>query len=188
MFMFWKKRIIVFALGGAGCNFLADYKNNKIRIVALNSDLQDLNTSSIREKFLVGKNCCHTLGCGGNISTGMKATEENKKEIKKIIKRASKIILLAGIGGGFGIGAAYTISNLAQQLKVECTLICTTPFSFEGKIYKEADNILSNISAHIKNCYVIQNDSIAKANSNLSITEILKLGNKEVVKKMEECV
>ncbi len=188
MFIFGKRKPVVFALGGAGGNFLSGYKNNVVRIVALNSDLQDLKKCQIKEKCLIGKNACKSLGCGGNIELGKSVVQEDIKKITKLIRKSPKIILLAGAGGGFGSGAAYVISKLAYDLHIDCSLICTTPFSFEGRNYRKAQNILSEISVYNKNVFVFPNDELENGNENLTVGKILSMGNQRIVKQLEDCL
>ena len=188
MFIFGKRKPVVFALGGAGGNFLSGYKNNEVRIVALNSDLHDLKKCQIKEKILVGRKACKSLGCGGNIELGKSAAQEDFKKITKLVRKTSKIILLAGVGGGFGSGAAYVISKLAYDLQIDCSLICTTPFSFEGKNYKKAQNILSEISVYNKSVFVFPNDELENGNEYLTVGKILSMGNQRIIKQLEECL
>ena len=85
-------------------------------------------------------------------------------------------------------GTAYVISKLAYGLHIDCSLICITPFSFEGKNHKKAQNILSEISVYNKSVFVFPNDELENGKENLTAGQILSMGNQRIIKQLEECL
>lgn len=89
-------RIVVIGVGGGGCNMIShmargfkedNKKADNIKLIAVNTDLQSLNT--IEDKNItviqIGKETAKGLGAGMNPEVGRKSALENYEDIKKAI-------------------------------------------------------------------------------------------------------
>ncbi|MEK7168372.1 MAG: cell division protein FtsZ, partial [Patescibacteria group bacterium] len=128
-------KIKVIGVGGAGNNAISRMCESFPRgvdLIAINTDIQDLNFTNARKKIHIGKNLTKGLGTGMNPDLGRQAAEENRSEIVEVLKGADMVFITAGEGGGTGTGASPVIAEIAKELGILTIAIVTKPFSFEG--------------------------------------------------------
>ncbi|KKR12182.1 MAG: Cell division protein FtsZ [Candidatus Wolfebacteria bacterium GW2011_GWC2_39_22] len=128
-------RIKVVGVGGGGGNAITrmyeDFPKG-VELIAINTDLQDLNQAQAKKRIYIGKNLTKGMGTGMNPELGKQAAEENRAEITEAIKDADMIFVTAGFGGGTGTGAAPVVAEIAKDLGILTVGIVTKPFAFEG--------------------------------------------------------
>lgn len=128
-------KIKVIGIGGCGGNAISRMAENfprSVDLIAINTDIQDLNFTNARKKIHIGKNLTKGLGTGMNPDLGRQAVEENRSEIVEALKGADMVFITAGEGGGTGTGASPIIAEIAKELGILTIAIVTKPFSFEG--------------------------------------------------------
>lgn len=128
-------KIKVVGVGGGGGNAItrmAEEIPKGIELIAINTDIQDLNHTKAKKKIHVGKNLTRGLGTGMNPEIGRQAAEENRSEITDALKGADMIFIAAGFGGGTGTGAGPIVAEVAKELGILTVAVVTRPFSFEG--------------------------------------------------------
>ena len=156
--------ICVVGVGGSGgnaINHMADKKVKGVKLIAINTDVQDLNKSKANIKINIGKNATQGLGTGMNPDLGRMAAEEEKEEIKDVLKDFDMIFVACGMGGGTGTGATPVVSRIAKELDSLVVAVVTKPFSFEGKHRKNlADGGIEALSKEVDSYIVIPNDRI----------------------------
>lgn len=128
-------RIKVVGVGGAGGNAISrmyeDFPRG-VELIAVNTDIQDLQQSMAKKKVYIGKTLTRGLGTGMNPEIGKQAAEESRSEITEAIKDADMVFIAAGMGGGTGTGAAPVVAEIAKELGILTVAIVTKPFGFEG--------------------------------------------------------
>lgn len=128
-------KIKVIGVGGGGGNAItrmAEEIPKGIELIAINTDIQDLNHTKAKKKIHIGKNLTRGLGTGMNPEIGRQAAEENRSEITDALKGADMIFIAAGFGGGTGTGAGPIVAEVAKELGILTVAVVTRPFSFEG--------------------------------------------------------
>ncbi|MDI9313724.1 MAG: cell division protein FtsZ [Hydrotalea sp.] len=146
--MSFNPNIVVFGVGGAGCNAVNNMVEKKlqgVQFVAANTDMQSLIHSNADVKIQLGTTLTQGLGAGGNPEIGREAARENIVEIKETLKNCNMLFITAGMGGGTGTGAAPLVAKIAKELGVLTIGVITKPFSFEGR--KKMDIALDGIRA-----------------------------------------
>ncbi len=157
-------RIAVVGVGGAGGNALTrmyDYFPRGVEIIAINTDIQDLEYCQARKKIYIGKQVTRGLGAGMNPELGKQAAEENRDDIAASLAGVDMMFLTAGFGGGTGSGAAPVIAEIAQEMGILTVAVITKPFSFEGGQRAHiAQEALSRIKDRVDALITISNDRI----------------------------
>ncbi len=157
-------KIKVVGVGGAGNNAVSrmfDELPKSVDLIAVNTDVQDLNYTHAKEKIHIGKNLTKGLGTGMNPDLGQQAAEENRAELAEALKGADMIFITAGFGGGTGTGAAPVIAEIAKELGVLTVAVITKPFTFEGaKRSQIALEGLARIRDRVDTLIVVPNDQI----------------------------
>src|SRR5207237_8322206 len=127
--------IRVVGVGGAGLNAIdrmIDSGSNQVEFVAVNTDIQQLQTSDAATKIHIGRELTHGLGSGADPDVGREAAEEAYDQIKNALRGSDMVFVTAGEGGGTGSGAAPIVARIARELGALTVGIVTLPFKFEG--------------------------------------------------------
>jgi len=156
--------IKVVGVGGGGNNAVSRMGHDFIRgveFIAINTDHQDLDHSSVRRKIYIGKNLTRGLGTGMNPEIGRQAAEENRSEIAETLSGADLIFIAAGLGGGTGTGAAPVVAEIAKQSGALTIAFVTKPFSFEGSQRERiAQEGVAKLRDKVDALMVVPNDRI----------------------------
>ena len=127
--------IRVVGVGGAGLNAvnrMIDADISQVEFVAVNTDIQQLQTSDAPVKIHIGRELTEGLGSGADPDLGRRAAEESYDQIKRALRGSDMVFVTAGEGGGTGSGAAPVVARIARELGALTVGIVTTPFRFEG--------------------------------------------------------
>lgn len=158
--------IKVIGVGGSGSNTIA--RMNKfhmagVELWSINTDVQALRLSPVKNTILIGREITKGLGAGMNMEIGRLAAEESASDIIKALVGANMVFITCGCGGGTGSGAAPVIARLARDMGILTVAVVTTPFFFEGeerrKIAHKSIEILQNVTDSLM---VIANDNLLK--------------------------
>ncbi len=140
-------RIIVFGVGGGGCNAVNTMIKGGlegVEYVVANTDVQALHANLAPTKIQLGTDLTKGLGAGANPEVGKKAALDDYDKISDVIDGADMVFVTAGMGGGTGTGAAPVIAKLAKELGCLTVGVVTKPFMFEGR--KRMKQALAGIS------------------------------------------
>lgn len=174
--------IKVFGVGGAGTNAVNRMIGAGLKGVEFwvaNTDLQALNVSLADNKTQLGAKLTKGLGAGSNPEIGMKAAEESREDLKKVLEGADMIFLTAGFGGGTGTGATPVIAEVAKEMGILTIAVVTRPFKFEGPVrIAQADNGLSLLKEKVDALITIPNDKLLQViDKRTSIIDAFKVAD-----------
>jgi cell division protein FtsZ len=127
--------IRVVGVGGAGVNAvnrMIEACIEGVEFIAINTDLQSLQTSAAATTVHIGETITRGLGSGANPELGRQAAREEYDQIKAVLRGADMVFIAAGAGGGTGTGAAPVVAQIARELGALTVGIITRPFQFEG--------------------------------------------------------
>ena len=157
-------KLKVIGIGGGGGNALTRISRDPLRgveFVAINTDLQDLDSCVARKKIHIGKTITRGFGAGMNPELGQQSAEEDRDEIEAVLQGADMVFLTAGLGGGTGTGATPVIADIARDMGILTVAVVTKPFSFEGSVRTRiADEGLAKLKDRVDTLLVIPNDRI----------------------------
>ncbi|MEM6762084.1 MAG: cell division protein FtsZ, partial [Pseudomonadota bacterium] len=159
-----KPRIMVFGVGGAGCNAV----NNMIEaglagcdFVVANTDAQSLNLSKSERVIQMGIAVTEGLGAGSQPDVGRAAAEEVIDEIADHLSGSHMVFITAGMGGGTGTGSAPVVARVARDQGILTVGVVTRPFQFEGaRRAKLADAGIEELAQHVDTLIVIPNQNL----------------------------
>lgn len=157
-------KIKVIGVGGGGGNIISRMNRSQMRgveFIAVNTDVQDLHKTGIREKIHIGKNTSKGLGAGMNPEIGRQSAEEARPQLEEAIKGAELIFLTAGLGGGTGTGAMPVIAEISKDSGALTIAVVTKPFFFEGSRRSQiAEEGLAKLKEKVDAYIIVPNDRI----------------------------
>jgi cell division protein FtsZ len=169
-------RIKVIGAGGCGGNAVAHMIQAGVRnvdFVAVNTDAQALQNSTVPVRLQIGENITRGRGTGGNPEIGRKAALESEEQLRDMLSEAEMVFVTAGMGGGTGTGSAPVIAKIARELGALTVGVVTKPFQFEGrKRAAQADHGLRELKAAVDTLITIPNQRLLSvASRNMSLRE-----------------
>ena len=156
--------IRVIGVGGAGVNAVnrmieADIEG--VEFIAINTDLQSLQTSAATTTLHIGDSITRGLGSGANPELGRAAAREEYDQIKAVLRGADMVFIAAGAGGGTGTGAAPVVAQIARELGALTVGIVTRPFQFEGTRRRDQAEIgIAALGAEVDTLIVVPNNRL----------------------------
>jgi cell division protein FtsZ len=156
--------IRVVGVGGAGLNAvnrMIDADISQVEFVAVNTDIQQLQTSDAPVKIHIGRELTEGLGSGADPDLGRRAAEESYDQIKRALRGSDMVFVTAGEGGGTGSGAAPVVARIARELGALTVGIVTTPFKFEGtRRLRQATDGVDTLRSNCDTVIVVPNERL----------------------------
>ncbi|MGH3049547.1 MAG: cell division protein FtsZ, partial [Gaiellaceae bacterium] len=156
--------IRVVGVGGAGVNAVnrmieADIEG--VEFIAINTDLQSLQTSAASTTLHIGDKITRGLGSGADSELGRQAAREEYDQIKAALRGADMVFIAAGAGGGTGTGGAPIVAQIARELGALTVGIVTRPFQFEGTRRRDqAEAGISVLAEEVDTLIVVPNNRL----------------------------
>ncbi len=172
-------KILVIGVGGAGnnaVNRMIDEEIEGVDVIGINTDRQALNLCKAPTKVQIGEKLTKGLGAGAKPEVGAGAVEENRDEIRELVKDADMVFVTCGMGGGTGTGAAPIVAEIARENNILTVGVVTKPFMFEGRPrMKNALAGIENLKENVDTLIVIPNDKLLQiCDKRTSIPEAFK--------------
>ena len=130
-----KARIKVLGVGGAGgnaVNRMITSGMEGVNFIAINTDVQDLDTNHAETKIQIGRDLTKGLGAGAKPDIGRKAMLNDQEHVQSLVAGSDLVFVTAGMGGGTGTGAAPVVAKVCKDLGILTVAIVTLPFNFEA--------------------------------------------------------
>ena len=157
-------KIIVIGVGGGGNNAINRMINSHLtdaEYIAVNTDVQVLNSCKSETRIQIGKKLTKGYGAGADPQIGETAAQENEEDIRGSIAGADMCIITCGMGGGTGTGAAPIIAKICKEAGILTVGVVTTPFSFENTPrITAAKNGVEKLKQNVDTLLVIPNDKL----------------------------
>jgi cell division protein FtsZ len=179
--------IKIIGVGGGGCNVIRSMLQGLdpghrvprkyqagCQYVACNSDIRSLD--SVPGDIMsvqIGEHLTRGFGCGGDVRVGARAAEEGVYLLRRVLKDAEVVFVVAGLGGGCGTGAAPKVAEAARMSNPAALIIgvVSLPFTFEGKRRDQiAQGGLTQLKGAVDNCIVVEADRILQYSSTSATT------------------
>ena len=130
------RRITVIGLGGAGCNAIRTLEKQNfgdtVSLLAVNTDMEDLRKVKPEHRFLIGAKTTRGQGAGSNPEKGRAAMEESLPQLLARIGPTDMVVIIGGMGGGTGTGAAPVIAKALRDQGCLVVALVTMPQKADG--------------------------------------------------------
>lgn len=157
-------RMLVMGVGGAGCNMvhrMAQTWRHGPNVLAVNTDVQALAACDGVRTLAIGAQAARGLGASGDTTGGRLAAEESLSALQEAMVGTDLLILVTGLGGGTGTGAAPVIAKAARAMGATILVFATLPFPFEGdRRRRQADEGLRALQRLVDAVICLPNDRL----------------------------
>lgn len=159
-------KIKIVGIGGGGTNVVERMMESGILLadyVTINTDDSSFKGSRAKTKLQIGRGETKGRGAGGDPEKGLRAAQENRKDIEDAIGGCDMLFIASGMGGGTGTGAAPVVAEIAKSLGILTVAVVTTPFGFEGR--RRMENAWSGIEKlreNVDSILIIPNDNLKR--------------------------
>ncbi len=172
----------VVGVGGAGVNAInrmVEAEIEGVEFLAINTDLQSLQSSAAHETLHIGDSITRGLGSGSNPALGAQAAQEEHDRIKALLRGCDMVFIAAGAGGGTGTGAAPVVAQIARDLGALTVGIVTRPFQFEGSRRREqAEAGIAALAEEVDTLIVVPNNRLLSVlDRNTSMVEAFRVAD-----------
>jgi cell division protein FtsZ len=154
----------VVGVGGAGVNAvnrMVEAELPGVEFLAINTDLQSLQSSNADVTLHIGGELTRGLGSGSDPRVGYRAAFEEQDKIKDLLKGSDMVFLASGSGGGTGTGAAPVVAKLARDIGALTVAAVTKPFSFEGaRRMAQAEEGIAALGKEVDTMIVVPNERL----------------------------
>lgn len=175
-------RIKLIGVGGAGSNAadrLRLVNLEHVDLAVVNTDSQALAGSVMTEKLLLGRGVTRGLSAGGDPELGRLAAESDRADIASIVRDYDLVVIVAGMGGGTGSGAAPVVAEVASDAGALVIAFVTLPFTAEGsRRGKQAEEGLVALRAVADAVIPLPNDNLLQEkDADTSVLQALSRGD-----------
>ena len=117
--------------GGNAINSLAQRDITDIRMMAANTDAQDLASVDVPYHIQLGPQLTGGAGAGMDPDIGYRAAQEAEQALRVALEGLSLLFIVSTLGGGTGSGATPFVARLAREMNILTVSFVTTPFDWE---------------------------------------------------------
>ena len=134
------KKLTVLGVGSAGCRIAGTLREmpgaENLHLLAFDCDAEALKNSGLPEENLIlaGVKWREGRGCGGQVDKGQAAAAAEREVLAERLSESHLLIVIAGLGRGFGSGSMAVIQSVTSRLKLPTLFLVTKPFVFEGAL------------------------------------------------------
>jgi cell division protein FtsZ len=176
---------LVIGCGGAGNN-VVDYfhsvKPDGVTTIGINTDEKHLKKIEADKKIFIGKTITRGDGAGGHREIGQKAAELAAESLKDMLSDSDIVFLVAGLGGGTGLGATPVVGRIAKEAGAIVIGIGIMPFFAEATRRKKANRGFSELKKVTESTILLDNNKLLEIAPGLSANQGLNVMNKMISK------
>ena len=145
--------LCVIGVGDAGCRAAFEVRarsrsgmRRDVKVVCIDTDSTSLTRSNVDESLLLGAATLRGFGSGGDPEAAADAAGRSADRIRNLVSGVECVMIVAGLGGGTGSGAAPVVASIARDAGALVISVAIMPFKFEGAgTHLRADDALDRL-------------------------------------------
>ncbi len=174
---------LVIGCGGAGNNLVNYFHRLDVKgitTIGINTDENHLKHIEADKKVFIGKTIVRGGGAGGHSEIGEQAAELAENYLKEIVKDSDIVFLVAGLGGGTGLGATPVVGRIAKEQGAVVIGIGILPFNAETRRRKNASKGFEKLKKVVESTILLDNNKLLNIAPDLSAEESLDVMNRMI--------
>ena len=178
------EEIRVVGVGNGGCRMvdrIASRLPHGPAFAASNTEVQAGAGGLAAARVQIGAEHTDGLGAGGHVSLGRLAAEEDIELVRALFSDAGLLLLVVGLGGGTGTGAAPVVLESARAMGVTTLCVATVPFGFEGAQRRlQADEAIPELRDSCDALLLLPNDRLFEADESAPLGDAFRVADRVV--------
>jgi cell division protein FtsZ len=162
-----RRAVCVAGVGAGGvrvADAVAGEGQDLLVTAAIDSDAAELGRSRATAKLQIGRSLLSGMGAGGDARLGGRAAADDISMIRSLFEDVEVALVVAGLGGGTGTGAAPVVLRAARDAGAATLCVATLPFGFEGRQRQDrAQAAIVDLLGAAEALVVMQNDRLFEA-------------------------
>jgi cell division protein FtsZ len=154
--------ILLVGLGGAGCSIVARLAARlplEIGVALIDTDTRSFQQLPGATVVQIGRAQTRGMGTGGEAALGSASAEADEAALRRIFTGVPIVVMVAGLGGGTGSGAAAVVAGYAAEVGATVLTFATMPFSHEGeRRQRQANEATGVLGLKCHGLVVVHND------------------------------
>ena len=130
----------------------------EVSVALLDTDARSLPVGSTHTLQL-GRAQTRGMGTGGEAALGLTSAESEEAALRRLFTGVAVVVLVTGLGGGTGSGAAPVVAALAAETGATVLTFATMPFSHEGeRRMRQANDASVKLAQKCHGLVMVHND------------------------------
>ncbi|MDD1770322.1 MAG: hypothetical protein LUO79_04470 [Methanomassiliicoccales archaeon] len=178
-------KITVVGCGGAGNNVVQrvfEDCRTRVETVAVNTDETKLDSIEADKKVLIGKDVTNGAGACGFPEVGEYCADRARDAFRQVLDGSDIVIIVAGMGGGTGTGAAPIIAEVSKELDAVTFGIAINPFSYENERVLKAGEGIRRLRETTETTVVLDNDKLLQYAGDVPVSEAFAVMDRSIIK------
>jgi cell division protein FtsZ len=174
---------LVIGCGGAGNNLVDHFHRLNVEgvtTIGINTDEKHLAEIESDKKVLIGKTITRGRGAQGQKEIGRESAELAKNYLKDIVRDSDIVFLVAGLGGGTGLGTTPVVARIAKEQGAVVIGIGIMPFIAEVERRKKAAKGFEELKRVTESTILLDNTKLLNIAPDLSAEEGLTIMNRMI--------
>lgn len=178
-----KVNIMAIGVGGCGCNAINRMKEEEIsgiKLVAIDTSRQTLESNKSDEKILVGESVLRGHGSGNDVEKASEAIKEAEERIRELLVGIDMVFITGGIGRGTGSAGLVEIGKIARELGILTIGFAILPGSIEADM-KVVEQYYQLFMDAVDSNIIIENDKVNKVAADLPIAQARRVADEMLI-------
>lgn len=174
---------LVIGCGGAGNNLVNYFHQlhvEGITTIGINTDERHLAEIESDKKVLIGKTITRGGGAEGQKEVGKKSAKLAENYLKDIVRDSDIVFLIAGLGGGTGLGTTPVVARIAKEQGAVVIGIGIMPFIAEANRRRIASKGFEELENMAESAILLDNNKLLNIAPELSADESLNIMNRMI--------
>jgi cell division protein FtsZ len=149
--------------GAAVCDQLVLHGRPAQDLWVFDSDQMAIEGSVVPNRFLLGHNLVHGLGCNGDVELAREIVAIEEERLAPVSRGCDFLILILGLAGSTGVALAERLIELGHEAGAKVIVVGVQPFAFEGVARRERSiAAIADLRREADSVLVLAHDRIAE--------------------------
>jgi cell division protein FtsZ len=159
-------RVRIIGLGQTGaavCDQLVLHGRPAQDLWVFDSDQLTIEGSVVPNRFMLGHQLVHGIGCGGDIDLAREIVALEEARLTPVSRGCDFLVLILGLAGATGVALAERLIELGHEAGAKVIVVGVQPFAFEGISRRERSiEAIADLRREADSVLVLAHDRIAE--------------------------
>ena len=155
--------IRVIGVGGCGCkavDYMIENGVQGVKFVSIDTDAEALSHTKAPTHLQIGTGITQGLSTAAILDVGRAEVEKDYARITEMLNGSNLVIIVAGIGGNTGTGAAPVVAQIAKYMGIPIVAVVTKPLSLDENRMHFAEIGIVELTEQVGSLIVVPNEKL----------------------------